>query len=138
MGDMEWALLNSRKREHDAIVTAISDLDRMGCLVSGVCFKDGDLEVICYPPGKEDGSEKKLQEALEAGYGTDETPTVQAISNALIEKDYALLSLDRLWPLEAEKFVLTIQRTDRVPTARRSDILGQHPLALQDVSDCPA
>jgi hypothetical protein len=82
-------------------------------------------------------SEKKLHDAFEEGYGIDETSTVQTISNALIEKDYTLLSLDRLWPLGAEKFVLTVQRTDRVPTARRSDILGQHPLALQDVSDCP-
>jgi hypothetical protein len=71
MGEMEWSLLDSRKQEHEAIVTAIADLNRMGYLVSGVSFKDGALEVICYPPDKE--GDKKLQEALEGGYGTDES-----------------------------------------------------------------
>jgi hypothetical protein len=51
---VKWCLLDSRKKEHEAIVAAVFDLDRMGYLVSGICFKNGALEVICYPPGKED------------------------------------------------------------------------------------
>jgi hypothetical protein len=56
MGEMEWVRLDSRKKEHDAIIAAISDFDRAGYLVSGVRFKDGALEVVCYPPDKNDGS----------------------------------------------------------------------------------
>jgi hypothetical protein len=68
--------------------------------------------------------EKKLHDALKQGYGIDETSTVQGISEVLGIKGYSLLSLDRLWPVQADKFVLTVQKTDKVPTARRSDILG--------------
>jgi hypothetical protein len=59
MSEMERARLDSRKKEHDAIIAAISDFDRAGYLVSGVRFKDGVLEVVCYPPDKE-GSNKDI------------------------------------------------------------------------------
>jgi hypothetical protein len=59
MGEMEWVRLDSRKKGHDAIVDAISYFDRAGYLVSGACFKDGALEVVCYPPDKE-GSNKDI------------------------------------------------------------------------------
>jgi hypothetical protein len=57
MYNMESSLLDSRKKEHEAIITAISDLDRMGYLVSSVCFKNGALEIVCYPPDNEGGKE---------------------------------------------------------------------------------
>jgi hypothetical protein len=57
MSNIERSLLDSRKKEHNAIVSAISDLDRLGYLVNGVCFKDGVLEVVCRPPDKEGGKE---------------------------------------------------------------------------------
>jgi hypothetical protein len=82
--------------------------------------------------------EEEVQKDLAQEYGIDETPAVQALSNALRTKGYSLLSLDRLLPVVADKFVLTIQKTEKVPTARRSDILGQPPPALPGVSDCPA
>jgi hypothetical protein len=50
--------MKSRKKEHEAIVAAVFDLDRMGYLVSGICFKNGALEVIFYPPGKEDNGKQ--------------------------------------------------------------------------------
>jgi hypothetical protein len=37
---------------YEAVSAAISDLDRMGYLVSGVCFKNGALEIVCCPPDK--------------------------------------------------------------------------------------
>jgi hypothetical protein len=58
MGETEWALLDSRKKEHEAIRNIISDFDGIGYLVNGVRFKDGALEVICYPPDKKEGSGK--------------------------------------------------------------------------------
>jgi hypothetical protein len=75
MGEMERSILDARKKGHEAIVTAISDLDRMGYLVSGVSFKDGALEVICYPPAKKDGKEGAHWVSLgkSKGYGTDES-----------------------------------------------------------------
>jgi hypothetical protein len=72
MGEMERSILDSRKKEHEAIVKIVSNLNQMGFLVSGVCFKNGALEVVCYPPEKKEGSEKELQKALEAGYGIDD------------------------------------------------------------------
>jgi hypothetical protein len=53
MGEMDWVLLDTREKEHRAITAAISDLEQMGYLISGVCFKNGALEIVCYPPEKE-------------------------------------------------------------------------------------
>jgi hypothetical protein len=50
MGEIEWCLLNSRKKEHEAFVAAISDFKRLGYLVGGISYKNGALEVICCPP----------------------------------------------------------------------------------------
>jgi hypothetical protein len=58
MGEMERGLLDTKKKEHEAISAAISGLDWMGYLVSSVSFKDGALEIVCYPPGKEGGKEE--------------------------------------------------------------------------------
>jgi hypothetical protein len=71
MGQMEWDMLKSRKQEHEEMVAAIHDLERMGYMVSGISHKNGALEVICHPP--EDADRKKLQEALKQGYGLDES-----------------------------------------------------------------
>jgi len=54
MGEMEWSLFASKKEEHRAIAAALSEFDRIGYLVSGISYKNGALEVICYPPGKEE------------------------------------------------------------------------------------
>jgi hypothetical protein len=51
MSEMEWCILDSREKEHEAIVKVISDFERLGYLINGVCFKNGALEVLCYPPG---------------------------------------------------------------------------------------
>jgi hypothetical protein len=72
MSEMERSILDSRKKEHEAIVKVVSNLNQMGFLINGVWFKNGALEVICYPPEREKGAKKKLQEAIEAGYGTDD------------------------------------------------------------------
>jgi hypothetical protein len=42
--------------------------------------------------------EEEVQKDLAQEYGIDETPAVQALSNALRTKGYSLLSLDRLLP----------------------------------------
>jgi hypothetical protein len=73
MSEMEQGIFDSRNKEHEAIVKVVSDFARMGYLISGVCFKNGALEVLCYPPEREKGSEKELQEALEADHGKDDT-----------------------------------------------------------------
>jgi hypothetical protein len=72
MGKMEWRLLDSRKKEHEAVTAVSSELGRLGYLINGIGFKNGALEIICCPPDKEDGAEKKPREALKAGYGIDE------------------------------------------------------------------
>jgi hypothetical protein len=52
MNNMELDFLDSRKKEHAAITVAMSDFERIGYLVSGICFKNGSLEVTCRPPGR--------------------------------------------------------------------------------------
>jgi hypothetical protein len=47
-----------RLEEHKAIVTAISDFERIGYRVSSIGWKDSALEVACYPPDKEDSTER--------------------------------------------------------------------------------
>jgi hypothetical protein len=64
--------LDSRKKEHEVIVNVVSDFNQMGYLISSVCFKNGALEIVCYPPEREEGSEEELQKTLEAGCGTDD------------------------------------------------------------------
>ncbi|MDR0719389.1 MAG: hypothetical protein LBF78_07105 [Treponema sp.] len=58
MGEMELSLLNGQKEGHQAIVAAITDLDRLGYLVSSIKSKDGTLEITCYPPRKEEGNSR--------------------------------------------------------------------------------
>jgi hypothetical protein len=58
MSSMELNLLDLRRKGHEAISAALSDFDRMGYLVSNICFKNGDLEVVCRPPDKEGGKEE--------------------------------------------------------------------------------
>ncbi|MDR1073936.1 MAG: hypothetical protein LBL45_09735 [Treponema sp.] len=73
MSNMEWCILDSEKKEHEAIVKVVSDLNQMGYLISGVCFKNGALEIVCHPPERgERSSEEELQKTLEAGRGTDD------------------------------------------------------------------
>ena len=68
MGEMEKYILDSRKKGHEAIIASVAKLGEIGYLVSSACFRNnGALEIVCYPPDKAD-NEKKLQEALEAGY----------------------------------------------------------------------
>jgi hypothetical protein len=55
MGEMGW-YLDSRKKEHDAIIAVVSELGRIGYLISGIGFKNGALEIVCYPPDTEEGS----------------------------------------------------------------------------------
>jgi hypothetical protein len=58
MGEMELALLEGRKEGHQAIVAAITALEGLGYLVSGIQSKDCTLEIRCYPPHKEEGNSR--------------------------------------------------------------------------------
>jgi hypothetical protein len=49
MGEMEWALMDSYQEDHAAIITAISNLEKLGYLVEGICCKDGILNITCRP-----------------------------------------------------------------------------------------
>jgi hypothetical protein len=73
MGEMEWSLLSSYKEEHAAITAAMSDFERIGYLVSGISYKNGALEVTCQPPVEKEDEDRKLREALEADYGTEDS-----------------------------------------------------------------
>jgi hypothetical protein len=56
--DMEWAMLESVKKGHQAIETSIKDLAGLGYLISGIKYTaTGDLEITCRPPKKEGGSQ---------------------------------------------------------------------------------
>jgi hypothetical protein len=55
---MEQSILDSGKKGHDAIITAISDFDKAGYLVNSICFKDGALEVVCCPSPEKKGSKE--------------------------------------------------------------------------------
>jgi hypothetical protein len=60
MNEIEWAFLDSRKKKHEEILAVASDLGRLGYLISGISHKNGALEVICYPPDREEESKKTL------------------------------------------------------------------------------
>jgi hypothetical protein len=68
--NMELEFLASKKKEHEAISAVISCLGRIGYLVNGICFKNGALEVICYPPQNEE---------IRQGYNLNE-PSGHALS----------------------------------------------------------
>jgi hypothetical protein len=53
--EMEWHLLNGIKDDHVSIVAAITDLEKIGYLISSINSKGGALEITCYPPRKEEG-----------------------------------------------------------------------------------
>lgn len=56
MGKMECVVLDYNKEGHGAIVTAVSDLEKLGYLIEGIHFRNGTLEITCFPPQKGKGS----------------------------------------------------------------------------------
>jgi hypothetical protein len=77
MSEMEMSLIASQKEGHKAITGAMFDLVKLGYLVSGISYKNGTLEIICFPPdintNKEVSVEKKIVAALIEGCGIDES-----------------------------------------------------------------
>jgi hypothetical protein len=67
MGEMEWAMLESYETGHKVIENAMKDLSGLGYLISGIGFKDGNLEISCHPPKKEGGKEYPKTEYSSTG-----------------------------------------------------------------------
>jgi hypothetical protein len=66
MGDMEWAVIEGPKEDHEAIIAAISTLEKLGYLIEGIHCRSGVLDITCRPPRNNgsDGGNSYLEKGL--------------------------------------------------------------------------
>jgi hypothetical protein len=64
------------KEEHRIIATAMFDFMEAGYILNSISYKNGALEVVCYPPEEKSSGEISLKKraftALLEGHGVEE------------------------------------------------------------------
>jgi hypothetical protein len=57
MREMERAMAENRRKNHEVIMAAISTFSRLGYLIESTSVRsDGYLHIDCYPPQNEEGN----------------------------------------------------------------------------------